>query len=105
MPTFNMPNPENLTTAEGAVTYMNDLTAVDSVPILGPIILIGIFFLFFYTLIQARNEMNISAVSSLWVTTVISFFLTLIPDMISGEIVLGLIILTAISTLLLFKDG
>lgn len=105
MPTFNLPSPQNITNPGEAVVYINDITAFNGQPIIGPLFLLGIFFLFFLSMRRAKNDMEVSVCSSLWITAFISIFMTMIPEAISGEMVLGLIMLAGFSTLLLFRNG
>jgi ABC-type multidrug transport system permease subunit len=96
---FELQNPENLTTVFEITDFANEMTGY----MVGPLVLIAIFSISNITFLSSGRNKEDSILASLWLTSLSGFLLSLIPNMINAEIVIGLLIVTALSSIFLFK--
>jgi len=98
----NLPYPKNLTGLMDIVDKANFYTNYA----MGPISVVVVFVIAFFALNSStgNRQTKSSITSSLWITSIWALFISLLPNMLDGSIVIGLFIITGFSTLLLAQS-
>lgn len=98
------PYPQNITGIMELVNFTNSYTGY----MVGPVVLLCTFAVSFMSMIisggRTRDEFVSSLVTSLWITTLTSALLSMLPNMINIDITIFLMVGTVLSTVFLFRS-
>lgn len=101
MPANMLTNPPNITDAAKMVEYANEGVNY----LLGPIALLVVFLICLITFsMRPNSKPETSITASLWITTILSVYMTTVPNLLDGTITLFLIVVTGLSSILLWRN-
>lgn len=95
---FNFTPPGNITGAEDIINYSNNMVNYA----MGPLLLAAVFIVCLISFHYGKNPAPESITASLWITSLIGIFASLIPSFLDSGLVIALFIVTGLSTLLLW---